>query len=712
MMTSGNGVTLLDLYNFHLASSPASPVSASFLTAMQGQTGGGIEGTSLGRSRGAGSLRTSDQQQQQQQQHHHRFAVPKKSNFLCCGATYPTFALLAQHYEAVHSGPATDSHTNTHSDAVENPAQGIAIPSAKSDGAGSSDAQNIVSLSDLLSFNDSSFFPPIQQPPQTANLNSAPLPDILRNPPILAAPPTVAAVKGKSQLSLGLSAAAKQPTPPPQSQPSPASTTGSSMSPELGPNSSIFRNVKSADAMFSAGSGGSHHSGQQDDIDAALSALLSSTKPVVSAVPPPLTTTANLAALPTLNAPNPAIGQAIAAGKSKRNLSSAAFSLGSYTAADLKKLRTDFNFSGIDLDWLMGDNQNVVGKGGPSLFGDSNVLDGSQVLSPQEEHKQNGQGMFQSMAIPSNLGELARPIEIDSLTPENYLRMLLEAHHLVAQAHSFLGARDYQAVAHDLIASGVRPQDLTNAQLAQIVTGIQQIDLETDQHQQQQEQHQQQLQHNQQNQFVSAAVNMFQQQQQQVQQQAQQLLYQQQHLQQQLLNQQQMRHTTPFMSPALTHAPTPAPILDAPTPAHAAAAPVPAAPAPPAKIYTCPHCDKKYKSHSGFKYHLEHQHAEIAHPLNTIPRPPFLQYAQQQPFFGNQPSDSNGLAFAKQTPQAPAVVLVDAEANPLFGVDGQMKKQIHPSQLNKQFKCSVPGCIKSYKNKGGLKYHMEHDHAE
>ncbi|ORY39515.1 hypothetical protein BCR33DRAFT_390000 [Rhizoclosmatium globosum] len=116
-----------------------------------------------------------------------------------------------------------------------------------------------------------------------------------------------------------------------------------------------------------------------------------------------------------------------------------------------------------------------------------------------------------------------------------------------------------------------------------------------------------------------------------------------------------MRHTTPFMSPALTHAPTPTPILDAPTPAHAAAAPAPAAPAPPAKIYTCPHCDKKYKSHSGFKYHLEHQHAEIAHPLNTIPRPPFLQYAQHQPFFGNQPSDSNGLAFAKQTPQAPAV---------------------------------------------------------
>ncbi|ORY39514.1 hypothetical protein BCR33DRAFT_389994 [Rhizoclosmatium globosum] len=178
MMTSGNGVTLLDLYNFHLASSPASPVSASFLTAMQGQTGGGSRehhldaavepGPFARQTSNSNSNSTTDSQ------------CRRRATF--SAAAQRIRPLPFSHNTTKPCTRAPPPTLTTHSDAVENPAQGIAIPSAKSDGAGSSDAQNIVSLSDLLSFNDSSFFPPIQQPPQTANLNSAPLPDILRNP--------------------------------------------------------------------------------------------------------------------------------------------------------------------------------------------------------------------------------------------------------------------------------------------------------------------------------------------------------------------------------------------------------------------------------------------------------------------------------------------------------------------------------------------------
>ncbi|KAI9328634.1 hypothetical protein BDR26DRAFT_873766 [Obelidium mucronatum] len=427
-------------------------------------------------------------------------------------------------------------------------------------------------------------------------------------------------------------------------------------------------------------------SNPSDDIDATLSALLSSDQPHFNLERPPITTTTN-----TTN-----IGHAIMAAN-KRTLSSAAFSLGSYTAADLKKLRTDFNYSGIDLDWLMGDSSSDAKEGGgvgtangaknrpiaeptrrvPVSMGAPLVFPSAQLQQQYQQQEQNHQQLFQSMAIPAHIGELARPIAIDTLTPENYLRMLLEAHHLVGQAHSYLGARDYQAVAHDLIASGVRPQDLTNAQLSQIVQGIQQIDLGTTgnvtsgmpggnptnpvsaippaQH----------------------ATNLF----------GNQLgMFQQQQPQQ---HQQQLQHR----------------LIQEPISANTHQPPQPNPP----KIITCPHCSKQYKSHSGFKYHMEHQH-----PLESS--------SSKQ-----QHNSSNDLLFSKQIPPAspslnlpfsslgfssPTALQQLDDPNSLFGSDGLPKRQIHPSQLNKPFKCSVAGCLKSYKNKGGLKYHVEHEHPE
>ncbi|KAI9328637.1 hypothetical protein BDR26DRAFT_873770 [Obelidium mucronatum] len=44
--------------------------------------------------------------------------------------------------------------------------------------------------------------------------------------------------------------------------------------------------------------------------------------------------------------------------------------------------------------------------------------------------------------------------------------------------------------------------------------------------------------------------------------------------------------------------------------------------------------------------------------------------------------------------------------------NGLMMKAIHPAQQSKAVKCPVPGCFKSYKNRGGLKYHLQHKHPE
>ncbi|KAJ3003798.1 UNVERIFIED_CONTAM: hypothetical protein HDU68_005498 [Siphonaria sp. JEL0065] len=41
-----------------------------------------------------------------------------------------------------------------------------------------------------------------------------------------------------------------------------------------------------------------------------------------------------------------------------------------------------------------------------------------------------------------------------------------------------------------------------------------------------------------------------------------------------------------------------------------------------------------------------------------------------------------------------------------------MMKEIHPYQAGKPVRCPMKDCFKSYKNKGGLKYHLEHKHPE
>ncbi|KAJ3075000.1 hypothetical protein HDU98_009561 [Podochytrium sp. JEL0797] len=54
---------------------------------------------------------------------------------------------------------------------------------------------------------------------------------------------------------------------------------------------------------------------------------------------------------------------------------------------------------------------------------------------------------------------------------------------------------------------------------------------------------------------------------------------------------------------------------------------------------------------------------------------------------------------------AAATATAAAAANP-------SQKPIHPAQQGKPLKCPAPGCFKSYKNRGGLKYHVEHKHPE
>ncbi|KAJ3074999.1 hypothetical protein HDU98_009560 [Podochytrium sp. JEL0797] len=808
-------VTLLDLYFDHLASSPQSPVTASFLASSPATHSGSM---GRGRALGASSLRlnslassnapggasraaanapselsgaasTAPREVAHIPRESSQFHIPKKTNFLCCGIAFKTFELLARHYEQRHTAPSPAEHN------------GVNIPTAKQHTPSHSqddDDMPIVSLTELLTFDpkpfDQNAFDPKQFDPAAFAFNQLPQSQLFAsNTPFNPAPP---APHGKSQLSLGL----KKQTPPPQTPPAPPhqplqnpfaayqTHPPSNYSPASEPSPSessadpttpaYFKSAKSQDTMFAANN---VLSTGQDDLDATLSAFLSNQQP------PPIVNIAQQSKLLPQGG-----GRAIANQAAKRNLSSAAFSLGSYTAADLKKLRQDFNFSGIDLDWLMAgvndgpDSAAVAAAAGgvpaattANLFGNRDInnaqggvrefvnakleggsddtMFGTRTTTPPLPPSTTAitSDNFQSMAIPSHISTLAKPIQLSSLTPETYLRMLLEAHHLVGQATSFLGARDYQAVAHELIQSGVNPQELTNVQLAQIVQGVQGME-------------------------ISGAdvagggggmgvaagagaggmggmggINYgVPRQQQQQQSQPRPLQQQQQHQHQQPVFNNNGLFTSQPAAPRQTQIlnggagglafqpAVPPPTLET----KPAPPPVPAAPAPTAsKIYTCPECGKKYKSHSGFKYHLDHQHPDY------VPVGKQSSHSSMVPVAGAGGA-SEGLVFAKQTPMgAPSSVaggltsppgmmsvypnlggfgsafpggmvpsggmgLVDSAAavaagGLLFGSDGMPVRQIHPSQLNKPFKCGVAGCLKSYKNKGGLKYHVEHDHA-
>ncbi|KAJ3126789.1 carboxypeptidase Y-deficient [Physocladia obscura] len=869
-LSAAANVTLLDLYNFHLASSPQSPVAASFLGLLNfnnnsGNNTSGAErafrsdGSRIMREREVDGDGEGEQQQQQQlqllqqqllgphQQQLHsakprmpsslaqsfvapppitptakptvpststtpfQITVPPQTSFLCCGVPFKTFALLAKHYDLAHSGADSisdnhvantnnananahtnddddndDSDTDVNARNLQARAIGIPVNSASNLSNPSSQLQqqlheqqqqpqfSLMSFTDLLSFPGEAYF---TQPPLKASLSKqlpqTVLGDILADSSsVLPVQQPLKVVQGKSQLSMGLMQ---------QRQPSPA-TSNSSPSPELDLNSpaassnnSIFKSMKSADAMFT--------SSTSDDIDATLSALLSQ--------PSAIDSVEQLRPTQVETPPqHQNIGKAIAT--SKRNLSSAAFSLGSYTAADLKKLRTEHNLSGIDIDWLLGGGSSIAqdGNNSFSLAGASELTfdhDFSSInqqqqrqqqqqqrkqkplvqnIQQQQEQQQSigSQDLFQSMAIPAHIGgELAKPIDVNTLTPEVYLRMLLEAHHLVGAAHTYLGYRggggaltngvgyniqqqqqsqqqqvsaqqaseqDFQAIARNLVANGIRPESLTNEQVTQIVVGIQGIDI---------------------NGgiarngipgngvgsgggggggIIDDAMNLA----------LQQQLIQRQLLQQQQQMLQQQIYAAAAAADIASNALRNISAFDALAEQDGGQQSLPQQPPQSPKVFTCPHCQKKYKSHSGYRYHLDHQHSEVE--VSKAPISPVLslpsqqqqqqqqQHAQHQQQQHSQPQQQqqsqesiqvtdpevtkiikpelfSGLAAAN-TP----VAVLNGSNESLFGADGMPRRQIHPSQLNKQFKCAEPGCLKSYKNKGGLKYHREHEHGE
>ncbi|KAI8620186.1 hypothetical protein BC830DRAFT_1164768 [Chytriomyces sp. MP71] len=740
-------VTLLDLYNFHLASAPQSPVSASFLATLGGASGATGLGPGLGlgagtlaasplgshaqRMRAMGSVRAGSQLGNSplsiggaggsvrrgpvayntntntntnastlSATPSSAFSLPKKSNFLCCGTTFKTFPELAKHYDAVHSsGPGAGSQSSENQSLPIKQETGIAIPAKP---VAEEDAHSLVSLSDLLSLPDRqpTFLEQLNSDlPKDHNTNQQPL--INQRSQISdalcksEAPVRSNVGKGKSQLSLGLSAASLSAVSLQGNNGLTSRDCSSSVSPPPSTNNAVYRANATPDAMFSSA----------EDMDATLSLLLANQ--------------------PSEPAPQPQtpldIGKAFA---SKRTLSSAAFSLGSYTEADLKKLRTDLNFTGIDLGWLTGDRAAGNAAGAIPVFG-SPVSEGAEAFDRMQQQQQSG---FQSIGIPASIEQLAQPIPLESLTPENYLLKLLEAHHLVGQAQTFLGggfgngAQDFFGAqnvdvgviggsqenalmqegwlsgAASATAQVIKPSQLSHAQLSQLISGMTNIDVNGNP------------------QGLGLQLD-------------------------------RSNASTPLSSNSGdSRGPSQEPILRAGTadPLLGLGLTVGVGQAPTlaggAKLLACPHCGKNYKSHSGYRYHLDHVHPELAgtrpatgptsapvqqtYPqsvFNPLPVPMqqlptigapdvpmsnnFFQKQNPVPVFGNMQAPTSGLAAVV----AP-LTTAPTEAHPLLGSDGLPRRQIHPSQLNKPFKCTVAGCLKSYKNKGGLKYHLEHEH--
>ncbi|KAJ3409738.1 Transcriptional regulator of ribosomal biogenesis proteins [Chytridiales sp. JEL 0842] len=96
------------------------------------------------------------------------------------------------------------------------------------------------------------------------------------------------------------------------------------------------------------------------------------------------------------------------------------------------------------------------------------------------------------------------------------------------------------------------------------------------------------------------------------------------------------------------------------------------------KPYKCKmtDCIKEYKNPGGLKYHMQHAHGTLTDPLgNPLPGTPG--------YFA--------LTGEIGTP------LPVVEEDPI---------------LSKPYECTVEGCEKRYKNLNGLKYHIEHAHAE
>jgi len=51
------------------------------------------------------------------------------------------------------------------------------------------------------------------------------------------------------------------------------------------------------------------------------------------------------------------------------------------------------------------------------------------------------------------------------------------------------------------------------------------------------------------------------------------------------------------------------------------------------------------------------------------------------------------------------------DANDMMNADAMLMAEAGPDE-EKKYRCTVPGCNKSYKNPGGLKYHLQHGHFE
>ncbi|KAJ3196650.1 Transcriptional regulator of ribosomal biogenesis proteins [Irineochytrium annulatum] len=116
----------------------------------------------------------------------------------------------------------------------------------------------------------------------------------------------------------------------------------------------------------------------------------------------------------------------------KRNLSAAAFSLGSYTGAELKRFRDDFNLSGIDfLDIL-------DATGGAGASGTGFGVDGQQPTDNMDASSLGlgRTGYAQSLENIPKLGDLIQPINVLEMTPDQEAKSLMHAHHLVQMAHA------------------------------------------------------------------------------------------------------------------------------------------------------------------------------------------------------------------------------------------------------------------------------------
>jgi hypothetical protein len=199
--------------------------------------------------------------------------------------------------------------------------------------------------------------------------------------------------------------------------------------------------------------------GSSSNLDVNLSLLLSqqhgsvandtniSQSPTTSEV---ITTVANGTTSTHTQAQAKAIRQSEDMARGKRTLSVAAFSLGSYTGADLKRFREGWNLSGVDLAGLLssslsGDKATTTGNSNSTATTAANTISAPATHSTTQASTATNTSNnaitttstdVDTASLEAQLALLAQPVDVNALTPEMHLQQLLQAHYLVQLAHA------------------------------------------------------------------------------------------------------------------------------------------------------------------------------------------------------------------------------------------------------------------------------------